>query len=43
MGFIPKKDDQKESVGVISVVLVHWLFGLGILFIGQKTKNTIEF
>jgi hypothetical protein len=43
MGLIPKKGDAKESIGVIPVVVVHLLLGLGIMLIGQRTKNVAEF
>ncbi len=43
MGIIPKNGEQKETVGVISLLVAHYLLGLGIAVIGQRTKNVMEF
>lgn len=43
MGIIPKEGEEKEPIGVISLVLAHYVLGLGILIIGQRTKNVYEF
>ena len=43
MGIIPKDGEEKEAVGVIPVLLVHYLLGLGIVVLGQRTKNVLEF
>lgn len=44
MGHIlPNWDEPKEPVGVITVILVHFILGLGIVIIGQRTKNRLEF
>jgi len=43
MGLIPKSGEVKEPVGFISLIIVHYMFGLGIALLGQRTKNVIEF
>lgn len=43
MGIIPKQGEAKEPIGIIGVLVVHYLAGLGITVIGQRTKNITEF
>ncbi len=43
MGIIPKSGEQKEAIGVLSLLFVHYLLGVGIAIVGQRTKNVIEF
>jgi hypothetical protein len=43
MGIIPKSSDAKEAVGIIPLLILHYVIGIGIAFIGQKTKNVAEF
>lgn len=43
MGIIPKEGEKKEAIGLIPLVIVHYVLALGIAYIGQRTKNRIEF
>jgi hypothetical protein len=43
MGIIPKSGEEKEHVGVIVLLFVHYVIGLGIAYLGQRTKNVLEF
>ncbi len=43
MGIIPESDEPKEPLGVLAVLIVHYILGLGIALIGQRTKNVGEF
>ncbi len=43
MGIIPKNGEQKESVGIVSVIIAHYILGIGIAVLGQRTKNVAEF
>ena len=43
MDIIPKEGDEKEHVGLIPLLFVNYLLGLGICYIGQRTKNPKEF
>jgi len=43
MGIIPKEGEKRENIGIIPLVIVNYLLGLGIAFIGQRMKNRYEF
>ena len=38
-----KDKEKQEPIGVISLILAHFLLGAGIAVIGQRTKNKPEF
>lgn len=37
------KAQQKEPIGIISLIFAHYLLGLGIAIIGHRIKNKLEF
>ena len=37
------KVEKQEPIGVISLIIAHFLLGAGIAIIGQRTKNKMEF
>jgi len=43
MGILPKEGDPKEQIGLLPLIVVHYLIGLGIAYVGQRTKNQLEF
>ena len=43
MQIIPKADEPKEPIALLGVFIVHYMFGLGIAYLGQTTKNIPEF
>jgi uncharacterized membrane protein len=40
---LPRWDEPAEPVGVVTVLAAQLILGLGIVMIGQRTKNKIEF
>ncbi len=43
MHILPEWDQPKEPVGVLTILICHITLGFGILILGQRLKNRLEF
>ena len=43
MGEEGKEGEKQEQIGIIPLIIAHFLIGAGIVVIGQRTKNKMEF
>ena len=43
MGEEKKEVEKQEQIGIIPLIIAHFLLGAGIAVIGQRTKNKMEF
>jgi hypothetical protein len=39
----PKSQEKQEPIGVISLIIAHFLIGAGIAVIGRRTQNKREY